>query len=82
VALNTNKTDYHRITELLLTVALNTNKTDHHSITELLLTVVLNINKTDHHSITDPQKANMNVIVIYNFDVIHPVFILLSFLFV
>ena len=53
MVLNTNKTDHHSITELLLTVALNNNKTDHHSITELLLTVVLNTNKTDHHSITE-----------------------------
>jgi hypothetical protein len=34
VALNTNKTDHHSITELLLTVVLNINKTDHHSITD------------------------------------------------
>jgi hypothetical protein len=40
VVLNTNKTDHHRITELLWTVALNTNKTDHHSITEQLLSGV------------------------------------------
>ena len=53
MVLNTNKTDHHSITELLLIVVLNNNKTDHHSITELLLTVVLNTNKTDHHCITD-----------------------------
>jgi hypothetical protein len=51
--LNTNKTDHHSITELMLTVALISNKTDHHRIADLLLTVVLNNNKTNHHSVTD-----------------------------
>jgi hypothetical protein len=37
---NTNNTDHHSITQLLLTVVLNTNNTDHHSITQLLLTPI------------------------------------------
>ena len=53
ILLNTNNTDHHSITQILLTVVLNTNNTDHHSITQLLLTVVLNTNNTDHHSITE-----------------------------
>jgi hypothetical protein len=42
VALHTNKTDRHDISEILLKVALHTNKTDRHDISEILLKVALN----------------------------------------
>jgi cobalamin-dependent methionine synthase I len=53
VALHTNKTDHHDISEILMKVALHTNKTDRHDISETLLKVALHTNKTDRHDISE-----------------------------